>query len=290
MNSTIFALVAHQLLCAAVIFRFMRRHILLPATYLFWMLLLPLFGPLALWCVGAVAHRAPPEGEWLKRRNEEHVMRLSIDVSERNTVPLEEALLINSPQQRRQQMMNLLRSDPMQNLDLLLLARFNDDAETAHYATATITELQRTLQLELQRCQIDLQAEPDHTDLQKQYILLLQRYCESGLLEGQLLRRQQLTLAKALHYAYATEPSMELAGLAVRNSLALKEPAQARSMAEDALRRWPRDEQAWLEMLRVSVDTHDRSFFLALLARLEKSEVEWTSVGQERLKFWKEHA
>ncbi len=281
-------LAAHLLLCAFTIARLCAGRAPLTLTHALWMLLLPFFGALSILSLARASGSEPSEGEWLKRQSEAHSRRLSFQLDAQDAVPLEEALLINDPRQRRRQMMNLLRGDPMDHLDLLLMARFNDDAETAHYATATITELQRQMQLELQRCQVELQASPDSAGLRREYVELLNRYCESGLIEGQALRRQRLVLSRALADALSLSPALELTSLAVRNHLALKEPAQAREIAEEAFRRWPKEEQAWFDMMRVCVETHDQRGFRALLERVRSAGVDFSKAGRERLQFWME--
>jgi hypothetical protein len=53
-------------------------------------------------------------------------------------VPLEEAILINDVKVRRRSMLETLYTDPLKYLDILNIAKYNDDVETSHYATTTI--------------------------------------------------------------------------------------------------------------------------------------------------------
>ena len=52
-------------------------------------------------------------------------------------VPLEEAILINDVKVRRRFMLETLYTDPLKYLDVLNIAKYNDDVETSHYATTT---------------------------------------------------------------------------------------------------------------------------------------------------------
>ena len=170
----------------------------LSVPYACFMLALPVFGAAVCW-VFALA--SPPRDgirDPMMRNTQRHEAWVGIRHEADRLVPLEEAFLINEPKKRRELMMDLLRSEPRKHLDLLLLARFNEDPETAHYATATLTEVQRQMQLELQQMQTALLKNPQDAKTRLAYIELLNGYVDSGLLEGQLLERQRRMLGKAL--------------------------------------------------------------------------------------------
>jgi hypothetical protein len=251
------------------------------------MILTPVFGPITGWMMVLAVGQSPSGADWILR-NEKNKEMILHQMPLKDMVPLEEALLINDPHKRRTLMMNILRSDPMQYLDLLLIARFNDDTETAHYATATIMELQRQFQMEIQQRQAELDRSDADFEKQREYVKFLSTYCESGLLEGQLLRRQRLVLKKALEQCMPRKEDTTLLHIMVRNSLALKEAVEARSAAQALMARWPLDESSWLEGMRVCVETHDQSGMQALLAHMHKTPVDFSSKGREQLLFWTE--
>ncbi len=257
------------------------------ASHCVWMFLTPVFGPVTGFVLMRAVGEIPKGMEWI-RRNEKNKEMILHQMPVKDMVPLEEALLINDPHKRRTLMMNILRSDPMQYLDLLLIARFNDDTETAHYATATIMELQRQFQLEIQQRQAELAQNEADKQKQREYVQYLSTYCESGLLEGQLLRRQRLVLKKALEQCRPLMEDPMLLRIMVHNSLALKEAAEARTAAQTLMAKWPLDENSWLEGLRVCVETRDQSGMQALLQKMHNTPVDFTSKGREQLLFWTE--
>ena len=251
-----------------------------------WMALIPLFGPLAALLLVRAGDRVPPQAEWMKRNEEKHMNLIAARAEAGETVPLEEALLINDPRQRRSLMMNMLRSDPRKYLDLLLVARFNEDPETAHYATATLMELQRQMQLDIQASQTRLSQAPEDMEARLRYVKQLQEYCDSGLLEGQLLRRQRLLLGEALEGCLALRWDKELMAMAVGNHLALGEAQEARIQAESMISRWPQDEKGYLELLRVSVESGDQQGLKQLRQRMIKANVDLSQRGRERVEYW----
>lgn len=258
----------------------------LSVPYACFMLALPVFGAAVCW-VFALA--SPPRDgirDPMMRNTQRHEAWVGIRHEADRLVPLEEAFLINEPKKRRELMMDLLRSEPRKHLDLLLLARFNEDPETAHYATATLTEVQRQMQLELQQMQTALLKNPQDAKTRLAYIELLNGYVDSGLLEGQLLERQRRMLGKALDELPEDWLSVPLCSIQVRNDLALGRAQEARLQALDMITRWPEDERAYLEMLEVCVQTRDRYALQKLKERLKHAPVEWTRAGLERIHYF----
>lgn len=77
-----------------------------------------------------------------------------------NIVPLEEALIINDRITRKKLVLEMLLDDPMKNIDILLLARENNDVDTAHYANTTIAKIQRDFQLQIQQMAVAYENDP----------------------------------------------------------------------------------------------------------------------------------
>lgn len=276
----------HVAFVLAVVLWSRKRKFSLRFSHVVWMLLLPFFGPATFILLIASHGNTAPDGEWFKRNKEKYQRIVNVHPAATQTVPLEEALLINDPQKRRALMMNMLRSDPRKYLDVLLIARFNEDPETAHYATATLLELQHQMQLEMQRYQASLKSHPEDYETRTAYIKLMNEYCQSGLLEGQLLRRQRFTLKSALEECIQKAKTPELFSMAVQNELALLQGGEAQAYAEKMLALWPDDERSWLEMMRVCAQTRDRDRMRAILKQMEEQPIDWSLACREKLQYW----
>ncbi|MGN0996295.1 MAG: hypothetical protein ACI4PG_05270 [Candidatus Ventricola sp.] len=260
------------------------RRLRLP-TLLF-CLLLPVCGPVTCWIIASAKEPRSDATDHLRRNEQHYAQLISAGNGASDIVPLEEAFLINTPQKRRELMLNLLRSDPRKYLDLLLLARFNEDTETAHYATATLTEIQRQIQLELQQAQMEVVRRPNDTMAHSTYVHLLKDYVDSGLLEGHLLLRQRMVLEQAMAAFPEGGLTPELMNIRVSNLLELQQPAEARGCAQKMISLWPQDETGWLALLHVCVETRDRAGLQALMARASGQDVEWTRSGLERMQYF----
>lgn len=143
MNTTVVTMlliVIHVLVCVlmCVLSRFGVLRVegrLLP-----FMLLVPLWGPLCvlLLHVGTLIRAGEHTAPGLEQMRVDDEERRSILVEERtdfvNTVPLEEALIVNDSRQRRSLVMSILNDNPSRYIDVLSQARLNEDVEVVHYA------------------------------------------------------------------------------------------------------------------------------------------------------------
>lgn len=279
---------SHALLCAYSALRIYHAPKRMNMVNMVWICCLPVIGPVCGLVMVRSLRNSELDTSWMDTAEERRRLRFGTIAHVDDTVPLEEALLINDPARRRKMMMSILRSDPMAYLDLLLVARFNEDTETAHYAASTIMELQRQLQMALQQQQAEVIRDKTNQEKHKAYLQLLEKYCASGLLEGQLLRRQRLMLAEALEEALALEEDEALMAMASQNYLALGEAFEARQKAERMLALWPHEEQPWLEAMRVTVESQNKRDLQRLKEKIKQTPIDWTKGGREQMALWME--
>ncbi len=203
-----------------------------------------------------------------------------------SAAPMEEAFLISEPQVRREMMMKLLGDDPERSVELLMIARFNDDPETAHYATATLTEYQRQTEMRMQQSQAILSKQPDNTAERLEYIHRMETYIRSGLLEGHLLNRQRILLEQELSRLSEDDTDRALGCLRAKNLLHLGRAPEAAQTARRLTERFPGEEEPWLELMRIYVECQDRRSLLALKKELESADVMWSYNGREKMEYF----
>lgn len=206
-----------------------------------------------------------------------------------DVVPLEEALLINDYRTRRDLVLDTLYDDPLKYLDVLMVARHNEDIETSHYATTMISHTQRKFQREVQKLAYETRRSPDDLDLLNRYIDTLVVYIESGLLEEYLLNNQRRKLADALERKLSFEPKdLDTLVTKIRNQFALGDTYPAYETLDQLKNYWPQKEQTWLEALRLCVNNHDRNKLMETIAEIETMDIEWTIKGKSILNYWLE--
>ncbi len=168
-----------------------------------------------------------------------------------STVPLEEALLLDSAEQRRKLILSVLTDDPVQYYDLLEQARLNDDSEVVHYAATAMAQISK---------------QADTAQLQRQQL-------------ERLLKMQM-----------ANQPKEEQYGLGCRLAkvqLELAEYAAAEQTLAELTARWPVRETPWLLRLRSAAARKDGAELARWLVEMERAQVYLSAAGRREVDFWK---
>jgi hypothetical protein len=204
-----------------------------------------------------------------------------------NIVPLEEALLINENKTKRRMILSALYDDPMKYLDVLFVASHNEDVETAHYATTTISHSQRSFQVEIQNASLAVENNPGNVNLLDHYIALIEKYIDSGLLEEYLLHNQRIVYSKALDKKLEIHPNDKSTLIKkLRNHIELKEYGTAFRVSDQLRNSWPVDEEVWNEILRVCIEGKDKEKLKETLEAIRVTPVQWTKHGKEKINLW----
>lgn len=175
-------LVLHLALCGALWLLARSRALEVEGYFLPVALLVPVWGPL---CVVLLhtSHRLTG-GQLLdqtlkKLRINEEIYKniLVVENEEKDTVvPLEEALLVNSPAQKRKLILSVLTDDPAGYYDLLQQARMDDDSEVVHYASTALAQISKEADLKLQQQEQRYAAAPGDAKVLEEYCDYLESY------------------------------------------------------------------------------------------------------------------
>ena len=204
-----------------------------------------------------------------------------------NIVPLEEALIINDRQTRKKLILEMLLDDPMKNINILLLARENNDVDTAHYANTTIAKIQRNFQLQVQQLSVEHEADPDNSNILNRYIEILGNFIESGLSEAFLLKRQRVAFADLLEKKINLDGwNKKILLKKIHNCLALKDINAAIEANEILKKNFRDDEQTWINALQISVAGHDAVRLEETINDIKRSKISWSSTGKEQVGTW----
>lgn len=202
-------------------------------------------------------------------------------------VPLEEAILINEVEVRRRFMLETLYADPFKYLDVLSIAKYNEDVETSHYATTTISKAQKDFQLSIQKYAVEVENHPDDPEVLNDYIEMLCKYIQSGLLEEHLLKNLRIVYSKTLDRKLNLMKNDKNALIEkLRNALELKEYTSAFETSDRLKKYWPEDEQTWIEVLRAGVEGKDRTRLKETIEEIQNKGVIWTRQGREQVNIW----
>lgn len=192
---TIFALVLvfiHILLC---VFTFLGTHLgfLKVHKYMFFVVLcLPFWGFMAVLFLHfeVLFKQDDTIAVGVQKMKLDSVLYKGIAVEEKKNedslVAIEEALLINSPKERREIIMDVLNDNPKEYIEFLQKAGNNEDPEVVHYAVTAMVEISKENDYALQKLGREYAKNPDDIEVLCRYCDFLWSILEQNLLSGQV--------------------------------------------------------------------------------------------------------
>lgn len=211
---------------------------------------------------------------------------------ERELLPIQEALLVSTPEELRRLMLTVLKRDDLIHLHTVALAVRSEDSETAHYAGSLLSKAVNAFRSSIQaeaRALMDAEGEgeennPKRHDLAVQLVkdmnFLLQQHLLPGI-EQELMTRD---MVRAGELAYGIEKegggenaalaldAPEYSGLAMR-LMDISAYDEASVWCGRAMENCPGRAESYKCLLRLRYETGDRHGFLAAIARLMGTDI-----------------
>ena len=257
------------------------------------MVLVPLWGPLL---VVLLSVRSAVFGDDLMDATLE-ALRINDDMhrsmlvqgreGDDGVVPLEEALIVNDPGDRRRLMLSMLTEDPDAYLAQLQAAKLNDDVEVAHYAATAVAQISKESDLKLQQLERAFKTDPSAQNLNA-YCDYLGTYLASGLAEGRVAQIQRQQYARLLARRCEREDGLALRVLYATALADAGEVDEAEDVAERLVADTPDEQDVWMLCLRLAVLRHDGEMVQRVIDAVDKQHVYLSAENRERLAFWRE--
>ena len=256
------------------------------------MVLVPLWGPLRLvLCARGEAFGDALEDGTLEslRLNDEirRGMQVQVREGDAGVVPLEEALIVNDPSDRRRLMLSMLTDDPDAYLAQLQAAKLNDDVEVAHYAATAVAQISKESDLKLQQLERAFKTDPSAQNLDA-YCDYLGEYLASGLAEGRVAQIQRQQYARLLARRCEREDG---AALRIRYATALADAGEldeAEAVITQLVAEVPDDQEAWMLCLRLAVMRRDGEAVQQVIDAIDNQHVYLSAENREKLAFWRD--
>lgn len=256
------------------------------------MVLVPLWGPLLLvLCARGEAFGDALEDGTLESLRLNDAIRRGMQVQVREgdagVVPLEEALIVNDPSDRRRLMLSMLTEEPDAYLAQLQAAKLNDDVEVAHYAATAVAQISKESDLKLQQLERAFKADPSAENLDD-YCDYLGDYLASGLAEGRVAQIQRQQYARLLARRCEREDG---AVLRIRYATALADAGEldeAEAVITQLVAEVPDEQEAWMLCLRLAVMRRDGEAVQQVIDAIDNQHVYLSAENREKLAFWRD--
>ena len=205
---------------------------------------------------------------------------------EGNIVPLEEALIVNEPELRRELIMNVLNDNPEEYVELLKQARMNEDVEVVHYAITAMVELSKDYDSKLQTFERTYAAAPEDPVVLDEYCDFMEEYLQQGLLEKQVEHMQRNQYTQLLQKKIKTDMNFHSCLCLADNLMKLKDYSGAQQILDVIDKKWHRREEYWVRKIQLFAEQKNGRAIQAALKQMKEEHIYLSSKSKEVLAFW----
>lgn len=199
---------------------------------------------------------------------------------ELDIVPIEDALLVSDHSSRRKIMIDVLKLDTLQNMEVIKTAVLNEDAETSHYAVTAVMEVKRKLSIAMQELSVRYDQDKEDPSVVSVYAQVLKEYLKSGFLDEHTIRKYKYTYIQVLQQLILLqEENKETFEEKFKTELELKEYLQAENTCMDYFRRFPHAEEPYLSLMKLYFTTKSPIQMQSVLDKLIKSPIKLSNRG-----------
>ena len=292
---TILLLVVH-LIVSALVFLGIRSEILKVHNYMFFVaLFLPFWGVLTVLVLHFQILFRADDGidvgvEKLKLESELY-KSVTIDDGKiaNSTVPIEEALVVNSAKERRSIIMDVLNDNPKEYIEFLQKAGNNEDTEVVHYAVTAMVEISKENDYKLQDFERRYSLDPENLQILTEYTDFLWSCLSQNLMQGQvevlnrhlfstlMQKKLQLTTGSVADFKHAVE-----------NELKQKNYTAASVLLRQMHTLYDDKEDYYLCRIDYLASLGRGEDIKALLKEIDKKHVYLSSTAKGALAFWED--
>jgi hypothetical protein len=229
--------------------------------------------------------------EWLIKKPEDaekDIVLIKPDIDkELSVVPINDMLILNEDRLKRRALLNLLKNDTIENVDILSNALMNEDSETAHYAATAIMEIKRKMLNSIHT--LERLSESKSADIQTMvaYAESLKKYISSNLLDEQskkiYLYKYSFLLEKLIEYN-PQEKSNYIEK--INCDMELKEFEKAQIFCQMFIRYCGNEEEAYFTSMKFYYLMKDKVNMDVVINQLKTSSTKVSPEGLKILRFW----
>jgi hypothetical protein len=204
-----------------------------------------------------------------------------------NTVPIEEALVVNTATERRQIIMDVLNDNPAEYIQFLQKAGNNEDTEVVHYAVTAMVEISKENDFRLQEFERQYAIDPNNVEVLSQYTEFLWSCLSQNLMQGQVEILNRELFSNLMQKKLALTPgSVSDFQRMVENELSRKNYGLASDMLKKMRALYPDTEAYYLSRLSYLADMGRGKDIQQLLQEINSKQIFLSSATKEVLAFW----
>ena len=202
------------------------------------------------------------------------------------TVPIEEALVINSAKERRSIIMDVLNDNPKEYIEFLQKAGNNEDTEVVHYAVTAMVEISKENDYLLQTLERDYNANPDDILVLDRYIDFLWNCLSQNLMQGQVEVMNRELFSSLINKKISLCGEINDYIRAVENELKRGQFTLASEVLHKMKALYPYNQEYYLLRLQYLASLGRGEDIQKLLDEIDERHIYLSSKTKEALAFW----
>lgn len=204
-----------------------------------------------------------------------------------NTVPVEEALILNDSVTKRRLIMDTAKENAYDYITFLKLAIRDQDMETSHYAASLVMEIKRNLQNLIQSLSVAHGHDPDNLIVLEEYIQVVSKYYRSQLLDEKNQERYAYLYSQLLDaYLTKTTPSEHWLEEKIDVDFHLGHLKEIETWINVYYQSYPDSERPYLLLLKHYYHNGDQAKFDITLKALKGSHIKLSREGLSIVRYW----
>ncbi len=283
----------HIAACVLILLGMLRGILRLPKYMFFIALLLPFWGEVLVLVLHFEIAFDPDDAIDLTvdEHDEESEIYRSVTVDEKrsvSTVPIEEALLINSAREKRSIIMDVLNDNPREYVEFLQKAGDNDDTEVVHYAVTAMVEISKENDYVLQRLEAEHMAKPDDIDVLTEYSDFLWGCLSQKLMQGQVEVMNRELFSQLMQKKLVINEDIHDYSRLAENEMKRKNIDGAGEIIAKMKEKWPHSEEYILLRIQYLAELNKGAEIAEFIQEISNSHIYLSSKTKEALAFWAE--
>ena len=202
------------------------------------------------------------------------------------TVPIEEALVINSAKERRSIIMDVLNENPKEYIEFLQKAGNNEDTEVVHYAVTAMVEISKENDYTLQNLEREYAAEPENPAVLERYTDFLWSCLSQNLMQGQVEVLNRELFDSLISKKIEQGGSITDFSRGVENNIKRKQYTLAGEYLHKMKKLYSQNEEYYLLRINYLASLGRGEDIKKLLAEIDDRHIFLTSRAKEVLAFW----
>lgn len=202
------------------------------------------------------------------------------------TIPMEEALIVNSSQVRRSLILDVLHDNPKEYVEFLQKAGNNDDTEVVHYAVTAMVEIFKENDDTLHALEREYRAHPGDFQILQEYTDFLWHCLSGHMMQGQVEQINRELFASLMKEKRTFATCKEDEEKVILNELERKNYTEALEGLQRMQKNYPDEEETYLLWIQYYASLQRGEDLRRILNQMKEREIYLSAKGKEALAFW----